>query len=305
MARYKVTFGFQSYVFGPSESYITGDISASALADTLNRLIGLRNNLLYDTTNWAGVRYGVVGGVRRSVFYPPGDYNLIEGGAPLVVPAKGALSSTTIINRQDQARAALQIRVTYDNDRRVIRYLSFVPDNVLYDEPASFRPQQNPSWAAAFGLFQAELISGRWFIRARKRDGAFMPRPIVDWVQSSTSPTNLGVVLPAAPAPGIVQGQMIQISGVRRKGWDKLSYNGRYFVQSVNTTLQPDFVVYYLRQTEAGDPASIKLPGTIQPIGYDYFAIQGYSGIRAGTHKRGKPLGTPLGRRKTRVSLDP
>lgn len=311
MPRYRVTMVLQQGVFGISETLYTNVVTATGLTTRLNTLMTLRNNLLFTSTNWVGIRYSVAPNPagapadRRSVFYPPGTFTTIEGGAPLNVPAQGLIIPANKQQGSDQARACLQTRVTYDTDRRAVRYMGFVPDAILGGEPASYNIGQDPAWDTKFEAYKLELKNGNWAIKARDKSGAFAAVKITNWVQSASAPTNLGVVLPAAPPFGATVGEMIQVQGVRRKGTDKLSYNGRYFIDAINTTLLPGYVIYYLRGTEIGDPASIKLPGNIQRVGYAYFTIEAFSGIKAGVHKRGKPQGTPLGRRKTRVSLDP
>lgn len=312
MAVYKVTFGFQQHTFGATESYYTGDVSESQLGPYIQKLINKRNAILFNTTKWVGVRVGMAppagtaqAAPRRSTFLPPSQYSLAGAGIDITIPPEGLIAPLDPSIRSDQARSCLQVQLGFDTDRKTIRYFSFVPDNILYDEPGSDRLGNYPAWQKDYNAFRTELTSGRWYIRARSRAAGFTEIPILNWSSSTVAPTNLGVHVAAAPAPGIVQGDFVVIKSVRRKGTDSLSYNGRYIIDAVNTTLVPDQVIYYLRGTETGDPASIKLLGKIQRIGWAYFPIQLFYPLRAGVHKRGLPFVAPRGRRKTRASLDP
>lgn len=312
MSRYRLTFGFVQYTAGPTETYISPDLSDGQATAKLQKLINLRNELLNTRTQWAGVRIAKEGEVgvlnvnkRRSVFYNPGTYQPFVINANLVVPANGTFPGNTETSSLDQFRACLQIRLKYDTDRRAIRYLGLVPDGILQGEPASARPDLLPFWHTALNNFTNELVEGGWSVKARDRGAGFTELAIIGWTSAAAAPTNLGIVLPSLPAPNIAVGDRVSVKGVRRKGTDRTSYNGHYIVDAVNTTLLPDRVIIYLRGTETGDPASVKLLGTVQKVGKNYFAIQGVEIVRAGTHKRGKPLGAPVGRRKTRLSLDP
>lgn len=304
MANYKVTFSLQSSVFGPSESYITNDITESELGPYVQRLIGARNRLLYNTVNWINVRIGLADGTRRSTPYKPGSYSIQGSGIELTVPSKGTLTpAASTDDRQDQARATLNCRVIFNTDRPAVRYLGLIPDNILGDEPNSYSFTRNPTWGNAFVLWQQELTSGRWNVWAQNRDAAFAQQAIIGWVQSAAAPNLMGAVLPSVPPPGIARGNKVHIYGTRRKGDTSISYNGDYVVDSVNTTQVPDAVVIYLRGTETADPTSIRVLGTIRRIAYRAYTIGRYYPVNAGIHKRGAPPATPRGRRSTRQLL--
>jgi hypothetical protein len=311
MTVYRVTFGFQNSIYGATETYYSREFgTVASFCDSLAFLIDKRNELVNVTTNWVGVRISQYSGAgvnrrRRSKLFPPGTYKLNRDGFSLVVPAVGGYDTVALNSKPDQSRACLQIRLTYDTDRSVMRYLAFVPDNVLYGEPASVQLDKNVVWQSRYNIFVDRVTNGDWQLQARRTGGVYDPQPIREWVQAAVAPLNLGVAIPAASALPAGIGDKIHVKNSRRKGTDKLSYNGKYYVAGVNTTLSPDNVIYYLRGTESGDASSVKLLGTVEPVAYQLYVIQGITPLRAGVHKRGKPFTTPLGRRKTRVSLDP
>lgn len=311
MPHYRATFGFSNWLFGPSESYISKNFSTrGAFSTALQRLVDRRNDILPGNIQWAGIRISQVSEPtinvrRRSKLFPPGSYTEAQAGYTLFVPPNGTYGLGTGNTAPDQARACLQISMRYNEDRFSIRYLSYVPDNILHNEPASVDFALNGAWLTAFNVFVGELTGENWQIQARKTGGVFDPQPISEWVQADAVGSNLGIAIPSGTALPSGKGDKIHVKNVVRKGTDKLSYNGKYIVKDVNTTLVPGYVVYYLDGTGTGNAKSIKLPGNVAPVALDFYNIQGVSPLRAGVHKRGKSFASPRGRRKTRISLDP
>lgn len=302
--RYRVTFALQTGGIGASETYISPQVEVGSAAGIIDALIRSRNTMLFTITTWRSVRIGLYGERRRSTPYPPGTYRPFAAAATITVPGTGLVTTTPIAARPDQARSCLQVRVRFDSDRSTLRYLSFVPDGILYDEAKGVDFSQAPAgWSAAYANFQDRLINDGWGLKAQQKSGGFAPKTIANWVTSAAAPNLMGFVLPALPAPGIAVTEEVQVSGVKRKGTDRTSYNGKYVVQAINETTLPGSLIYYLRNTEAGDPASIRKMGTVNRIAYDVFGFQQLTSIRPGVHKRGKPQGVPSGRRQSRASL--
>lgn len=310
MSIYRITFVLQQGIFGASETYLSSDDGAKIVADNLSLLIEKRNILLYRNVNWVGVRiakYSAPGTNqrRRSKFFPPGIYGTAADGFAIKVPATGARDAESGSDAPDQSRSCMHMRLGFDADRSSLRYLAFIPDAIIENEPATLRLDRVPGWKGDFNLFVKTLVNGGWQVAARKKGGAWDPQPIVDWTQATAAPTNLGIALGVGFTLTVPANQMIHVTNVTRKGTDKLSYNGKYFVQAINTTQLPGQVIYYLRGTQTGDPASVKRLGMVAPVEYTTYPIELVTALRGGIHKRGKPAGTPAGKRKTRVSLDP
>lgn len=306
MPRVKVTIGLQRSGIGSTETYISPDATSTTLPTRVQELLDKRNACLTKAVEWQGVRLSYYGFKRRSVFYPPGVRRPFDWASSITIPGIGAFGSlTTPGDLPDQAKASLLVRLTFDIDRTTNRYFARVPDSVLLYEPGSYYAAGNAAWTTAFETFGNTLIERGWCIRAQKGDVLNPPFEIADWVSQEAEPSNMGFVLPAAPPFGAVQKDKVKIENVRRKGTDKLSYNGNYIVSAVNNTQLPSQVIYYLRGTSDGDPESIKLLGTARRIQYDLFPILKFEAIKATTHKRGKPLGLGRGRVLRRESLDP
>lgn len=305
MTRYRVTIGLRQGRFGPTETYISPDITETALGPTVQNLIDKRNAMLFTNALWDGVRIGQADLVRRAQLYPPGIYTAADDNIELTVPSAGIRALTPVDKRPDQARSCLHIRIMYGDQRSTLRYLSLVPDAIVVDEPQSLVRTRDNEWLTAYNNFVAFLVQGQWAIRARQRLGAYAPFPIGQWSQETAAPFRIGVSVKTTLAPSIVDGDEVAINGVRRRGTDRTSYNGHYFVDAVNLTAVPDYTTYYLRGTESGNPDSVKRKGTISKVGYQYFPMQTFSAIRSGIHKRGNGLNPPHGRNKQRAKLDP
>lgn len=305
MPIYKITMGFRRGRFTATETFWTNASDLNAVGVNLQELVNARNELHFQTTQWVGIRITEAGVPRKGKLYPPGVYTALNAGIPLTIPAQGNLVDGDQPVGADQERACLQIRVEFDTNRHTTRYMAFVPDAVITTELKALTFGGFPGLKMLFDNYVAEVISSRWLIKCRDRRTGFAPANINNWTQSASDPKNLGIVLVSATAPPIVQGEFVQISNVRRRGTDKVSYNGRYYVDAINSTLQPGNMIYYLRGTEEGDPASVKLPGTVQRIGTDYQPIQRWLPFRAGIHKRGGSFGRAVGKHSKRISLDP
>lgn len=317
MPVYKVTLGFVSHIMGPSESYWSREgATDSDIGDLVSKLLDARIKLISESVQLTGVRIGLAPlantdqpAPRRSNFYPPDTYTMAADGINLTVPGKGRMVAQvlpvgkTLAPVNDQTRSCLQVRVRFNADRRSNRYFAFPPDNVLFAEPNSFRPGEAPFWRDDFYAFQQHLQQYGWQIRARSADPGYEPVSILKWVMGEVAPSPMGAIVASTPPPAFNMGDWVVVKGVRRKGTDQLSYNGKYQIAQINKTFDTGLWAIYLAGTEAGEPLSIKIPGKMQKIAYRYYSIDFFTGLRAAVHKRGRPFSVPLGRRKIRPSL--
>lgn len=310
MPRYKLTLGLQKSVYSPTESYISADLSGGAATAAFQRLLDKRLACVSSQVDMIGVRFAqvqsdpnAIGDVRRSKLYPAGSWPVIKDAGNVNIQIGGALIPGEDTN-PDQARAAMQVNLTFDTDRTSYKYWMFPPDAIMVGEPLGVDMKQSPGYQALFDSFINTLINDGWSIRARRRDTGFSQVPIKAWVASSTSPTNVGIKLADSPPSGILQNDTVIIKNVRRRGTDKTSYNGKYKVALVVPNPSDNTVIYYLQGTETGDPSSVKLNGTVQKIGYAYFPITGGLALRSVVHSRGNSFGSRRGKHRKKVSLD-
>lgn len=314
--RWKITLGLRLNSTGATESYISALLPDTAMTARLDSLIGQRLLLMHNSVKVTGLRVAQVTDElgnpikRRSRFFRPGRcYPFVaqdpdgNGGVLYILPSQG--SDNTDAYKPDLDRTSLVYRVLYSGGRAANRYLFGFPDDALYGENPTVRLGAVPQLDIRFGLFRAKLIGGGWSIRARGVTGDFTIRDIQGWSQAGSTPSLVGVNTAVVTAALYPVGSSVQISGSRRRGTDRVSYNGRYIVASIIPSSAGAPGTVWLAATEAGDASSIKLPGTIQKRGYVYDPITGLETVMGGSHKRGKPLGTPRGNRKSRVLLDP
>lgn len=305
MPVFRCTLGFRNGPFAPTETYYRTEANLAAVGPKIEKLMQLRNEMLTQTDQWVGVRIGQADAPRTGRLYSPGQYTLAGSGIAMVVPERGVLAVGTGQPRQDQGRSCIICKAYFGNSRTSTRYLSFVPDNVVRGDPDSVALGGTPFFSTDFRNFTLELVNGGWQIWARKSGSGFDPILIEDWVTAATGPSIMGPSIPTPTAPALSSTRRVKILSVRRRGTDKLSYNGTFVVQTLNTTQVPDHTIYFLRGTETGDPASIKLPGKLQIIDYQAYNISTFFAERAGIHKRGGSFGAVRGRRSKHLSLDP
>lgn len=308
MTVYRVTLGIGQTVMGATESYYTADLDPPKAADRINALLAARNKLLWKSTFWTGVRVSQYASLRRSQLYIPGITPFTGTTTVLTVPGVGVNGGTTEELRPDQFRAVLQWKAFFDVDRVSTRYLSNIPDALSATEPNTVDLTANPAWYSAFKRFRDLLVNDGWQIRARLRVGDDAPWPVSGVVTQPVAPSDLGIKVVSMGAPAFVVGGKITLSKFRpAKGTRDKTVNGSWTVDSVDTTSYPGFTIVYLRNSDGIAPASVRITDAsrIQNVHYGLFPIQSGYYNRVGIHKRGRPLGSPAGRRLSRPSLDP
>lgn len=306
MTVYKCTLGIGQTVMGATESYYSADTSADVAATRLNRLLAARNDMLWQSTYWTGVRISAYGFQRRSQFLLPGNSPFPASIARVIVPARGTWPGTSESLRPDQFRATLQYLSFFDTDRSSTRYLSNIADAVSAFEPDTVDPAGFPGWFDSMQKFFALLITDGWQIRARQRIDTFAPWPITGVTAQAVAPFRLGIVVTAAGAPPFAQGDKITLQKFRPpKGMRQRTVNGSWTIQSVDAVSQPGELVIYLRGSDGIAAEDVRFMDTsrIQRVGYSLYPIVKAYYNRIGIHKRGGPLGRPAGRRLSRPSL--
>lgn len=308
MSVYKVTVMWNQSVMGVSETLYTPDVSGSQLATVLQKYLQSRFNLLFQNQYMVGVRIALYGSKRQSVvLLPPYDV-LPQTQLTVQIPASGKLTAGQSFGSPDQLRGVLQNRISYGDTRNVLRYMSGIPDEVSATEPATVNFGRDPSWKQALDNYYAGVVADRWQIRARSVTGANAPASVTGVTSEAAAPSLLGIVLPAATAPPIVQGSQVSLQHFRPAKFTRsATVNGTWTVDSVNATLVPGSLIVYLRNSGTIDPATVRLTAlsTIQLIGYQLYPIQQMTWVRVGIHKRGRPSMAPRGRRLARPTLDP
>lgn len=308
MSQYKITLGIGQTVMGATESYYTADGDGPTTAARLNRLLAARNKLLFQTVYWTGVRLSLYGSKRRSTFLLPGQTPFPGTTTQINVPGQGSIFGDSVGTRPDQFRAILQWLAFYDTDRQAIRYLSNIPDKLSATEPLTVDLVDAASWFQDFQKFTALLVNDGWCIRAKNMAGDGLPVSVKGIQAQATAPFLVGIRISAIGAPTIAIGDKIALAKFRAAKHVRAStLNGTWQVASVDTGSDPGFIIVYLLNSGGIDPSAQRFTdaSTLQKVSYGLFPIQKAYYNRVGIHKRGRPLGSPVGRRPTRASLDP
>lgn len=312
MAVWQFTMGFRQLGKTPTETYYHEASNIVAAGVLMSQLCAKRNAMLFDTTEWVGCRMGlapppgaVAGPKRQAQLYTPGPYVLEADGFTGTVPSRGVLVTTAPNKQVDQPNSCIQIVIRYNDTRSTKRYLSMVPDECIRGSPDSVRIGANGGFSDGYTEFQRFLTREGWMIRARSITGDFGEKDVQDWIASASDPHPMGAVLVLTDAPALAAGQKVAIKGTRRRNKAQPSYNMIYRVKAVIDSASANTRTVILGQSQGGDPASIKVLGTLQKVGYQYYPIQQWSWFRAGTHKRGVSFGASHGRRSARMLLDP
>jgi hypothetical protein len=261
--------------------------------------------MLFPSTELVGVRIGIADAPRQAQLYIPGEYGIITDGLAMTLGERGTLIAPTGKQGTDISNACIHIIVRYNDTRSAKRYLAFVPDACITGEGNKVDLASIPAFANAYVAYQKILKEEGWGIYARDVAGNFVEKPIQQWVVADMAPLWIGAVMVLIGAATYEVGDKVAVKGTRRKGTDKMSYNGIYRVAKVVDDATAGTRTVFLAQSQGGDAASVKVNGKLQVVGLKNFPIQNWSWFRAGTHKRGGSFGRALGRRLTRALLDP
>ena len=305
MPRYKVTFSFQSYIYTPTESYISAGLEPGPFLTAVQRLIEARQRILPKSVAWLGVRIAQHNVKRRSKILRPGvRFPFANIDAGLSIPPNGLYDDTLgDQNNTNITKVSLLMDRTFDVDRSSKAYLAMVPDPVVRDDEDAYFPANYPDWAGKLESYNEELRESGWSIYARVIGAAAPDVPVVKWVNQEAQPSLLGAKIAAASSAGFADGKEVIVRNVRRRGTDRTSYNGTYDVDNVNATLFPGFVVVFLKDTQTGTADSIKKNGSIQLKTWDYYPILKSEPIWGTSRKRGNSAAGLRGRSASRVSL--
>lgn len=307
MAVFRITTGYGQANMGWSETWWSPDASPAVVLGLMNKQMALRKAMLWTYDYFVGVRIAEEGSRRKSQFFPAGNRDWPDAGGQLLIPSTGSRTGTALATRADQVRAALQLRLTYGTGYQTLRYLVGIPDSISATEPVTDDLAGDPAWVAAYTAWRDAIRGDNWQLKVRAR-GEAAPEENVASIQVQTAaPGLIGIGVAVDDAISAPPGSRVHVRGQRKKPSvpDQRTMNGIWVVDSVNTTLVADQVIYFLRNSEGIDPTQFRYLGTIQRVLYTFNDITDVHVHRVGIHKRGRPFGSPRGRRLTRRTLDP
>jgi hypothetical protein len=300
MATNRVTFFFQSSVYGWSETWwITGNDLVS-IRTPIENYLGLRMAMLPQNMTCNGVRWAIEGQARKGRILLPPNAELADK-VWMSIPRNG----TAPIGGEfapDQMRACLQLEVLVGNQRLSTRYFLPAPDAVVETEPASLILSQAPNWFSAFNKWRNQVLADGWMVKGIQGAGGALEKSIVTWATQDAPPNFLTVTVPNLLLLPIAEETSVIVRGVRmvRRGLE--SPNGTWVVHSATANVTPvNTQTVVLRLASGFDPSTFKTLGKIRLKEAVYVKPDRLFLLRAGVHKRGGPFGRSAGRRLTRA----
>jgi hypothetical protein len=233
----------------------------------------------------------------------PGGNTLIDaGGGTINVQVKGSEQGFggDLEGPSDQIRAAMHLEIIKAGQRIGLRYLAGIPDDLSLTENPTLNKSFNKVWYKLFNIWREKIITDGWAIKTLDKGVGFPLLPVQTYRLRTAAPSVLGVVIDSALPFTLGIGQKVAIQGVRmtRGGLD--SPNGQWIIDGVEVNAPTAQRTIWLRGTEGFDPATFLTLGKVRGVSYTFTAPTWIEPIRVGIHKRGKPFGSPVGRRKSR-----
>lgn len=307
MPVYKVTTMWNHSIMGVSESYYTPLLATSKAPDRISAMLSARAAMMYPDCQFVGVRISVYPFVRQSSVLLPGIAQSALLGDTVKVPSAGTYGPDPMLFPESQLRQTLQVALGYGSLQTVPRYLSGVPKLIVMTEPSTLNMAASGVWLERFNAF-ADILTGGWQIRVRVPLPVITPPApqILGVISQSAGPSLLGIVIGNKPPVTLVQGNKVALTGFRPACNTRgPTINGQWTVDNVNTTMQPNNVVVFLRNSSTIDPTTVNWTDAsrIGLVAYQLSPITSFLPYRIGIHKRGRPSMAPRGRRLTRPSL--
>lgn len=294
---------------GVGESYITPDVSSSAVTDLFEDFMALRMGLLPTTAYVFAWRWGVYGGGNKSVLLRAPFARFPPTGASIGVQANGQLNPTKANGWPPLMGVSLQLNAQFGatDPRSSRKFLCGLPSNVIQGQPATFNSGGNTAWTKTLGNFTAFLISKGFQIAAQDQEAA-SPIQIRGVTVQSAAPSLVGVIISTSTPIAIAAGDTVYTQRfLPAKGTRSATMNGHWTVDSTTFNSVTQQFIVYLRGSAGIDPTQQRITQKtrIQKKLSKLYPIQQLDGVQVITHKRGKVGGAPRGRRLIRPSLDP
>lgn len=299
----RVTYFFGQASSGWSETWWHPDGLTTSLWDRITSFAEKRVAMLNTHHNLLAARVSEEGANRFTRLVLAGKRTRIDnGGKDVTLPGRGKEDGVggDIEGPPDQVRSAMQIEVIRLGKRIGLRYLAGFPDDISLTEPATLNTDFAKQWWKLFGAWRLQVINDGWTIKELDKGAGFPLIAVQTYRLREAAPSVLGVVISSAqPFPNVV-GQKVALQGVRtvsRGGW---SPNGTYFIDGIDNNEMTGQRTIWLRGSEGYDPSDFATLGKVRAVSYTYVAPTWLEPLRVGVHKRGKPFGSPVGRRKIR-----
>lgn len=269
----------------------------------LETLTNARIDMLSADHYLLAVRVTREGGDRFTRLLKAGGPVAIDRGLPVInLPSRGGENGigSNLEGRPDQVRSAMHVEVIRGGQRLGLRYLAGFPDDISLTEPTTLNRTFSKIWYSLFNTWRTRLIDDGWAIKLLDKGTAFPLLPVLTYRLRDAAPSVLGVVISSAQPWTHTVGQKIALQGVRMTRRGLKSPNKTWVIDSVEVNAPLAQRTIWLRGTEEFDPSTFAVLGKIRAVQYGYQNPTYLEPVGVGIHKRGKPFGSPVGRRTTR-----
>lgn len=288
---------------GWSETWWYPNGRSTTFYGKLQSMVNKRVSMLAANHSLLAIRLTDEGANRFTRLIVAGGSTALDAGLPVItLPGRGREDGggSNVEGPPDQVRAALHMEVIRDAQRIGLRYLAGFPDDISLTENPTLNTNFAKKWWELFGQWREEIIENGWAIKALNKGTDFPLMPVLTYRLRTAAPSVLGVVVNSGLPFTNTIGQKVALQGVRmtRKGLE--SPNRTWIIDGVEVDVPTSQRTIWLRGTEGFDPSTFLTLGKVRAVSYYYQAPSWLEPIRVGIHKRGKPFGSPVGRRPTR-----
>lgn len=236
------------------------------------------------------------------LFKAGGIVTIDDGQNTINLPGRGVENffGSNVEGPPDQVRSAMHVEVIRQGQRIGLRYLAGFPDDISLTEPGTLNRQFNKAWYGLFNAWRRKVIDDGWAIKSLDKGTAFPLNNVITYRLRNAAPSVLGVVIPSTAPWTSTTGMKVALQGVRmtRRGLE--SPNGTWVIDATEVDTPALQRTIWLRGTEGFDPSQFLTLGKIRAVSYSYVNPTWLEPVGVGIHKRGKPFGSPVGRRPTR-----
>jgi hypothetical protein len=283
---------------GASETWYKQATDISSFGPDATKLMALRSLTLMPDTTIQGCRIAIDGAERYSRTLLPGIGVKVDvDGTTVTIPSGNPKAWKEQIGGSDQFRAALQLEMVHNGRRVGLRYHTSIPDAITLTEPETLDRANPAEWWTRLEGYLKLLKSSAWGVKVIDKDSTNPIRAIPSWTVQSSAPGNLGIVLPALSQLTVNIGDRVKISGVRMYADGLRSPNKTWIVDSILPSQSGGNQTIFLRGSHGFDPSNFITLGTARKVSYTFLVPQFIHPYRAGIRQRGKPFGSPVGRR--------
>lgn len=299
----RVTMYFGQSQTGWSETWWYPAGRSSQFYAKLELLAKTRVNLLVANHYLLAVRVTDEGAQRFTRLLTTGGQTTLDIGVGTIdLPARGREDGggADVEGPPDQVRAAMHLEVIQNAQRIGLRYFAGIPDDISLTEPDTLNKNFAKIWWSQFGQWRTRVLADGWAIKQLDKSTPFPLINVIAYRIRTAAPSVIGVVMPTSATFTATTGGKVALQGVRMNQKGLRSPNQTWIIDAVEEDAGTLQRTVWLRGSEEFDPSTFATLGKVRAVSYAYTIPTWLEPIRVGIHKRGKPFGSPVGRRPIR-----